>query len=328
MNKIIKQAFTLIELLVVIAIIGILSGLIVVSMSGVTEKATIAKAQVFNNSLKNSLLSNLVSEWKFDGTTTANSPATTNDVLDTWGGNSGSFCAINGSFPHPVPIVKTGSDCIYNSCLYFDNIDDQILTNSNLKYLGGGMTISAWIKIDNSTADTSYILSKPWNGNGYYNYHLVWSGNIINFSLGGTTAGMTTASTPANSVQKGKWYFVTTTVNSDTASVSPKLMQVFINGTSVASTTHTISSWVPTLGGGDSSLKLVLGYMYQCDTSVMWAMLHGTLDDVKLYNNAIPTSQIKEQYYAGLNRMVAQKIIDKDEYQQKILELENNTSSK
>ena len=52
MNKFIKQAFTLIELLVVIAIIGILSGLIVVSMSGVTQKATIAKAQVFSNSLR------------------------------------------------------------------------------------------------------------------------------------------------------------------------------------------------------------------------------------------------------------------------------------
>jgi prepilin-type N-terminal cleavage/methylation domain-containing protein len=53
MNELIKKAFTLIELLVVIAIIGILSGLIVVSMGGVTQKANIAKAQVFSNSLKN-----------------------------------------------------------------------------------------------------------------------------------------------------------------------------------------------------------------------------------------------------------------------------------
>ena len=49
MHKIKQLAFTLIELLVVIAVIGILSGLIVVSMSGVTNKATIAKAQVFSN---------------------------------------------------------------------------------------------------------------------------------------------------------------------------------------------------------------------------------------------------------------------------------------
>ena len=55
MNRFIKKAFTLIELLVVIAIIGILSGLIVVTMSGVTQKARIAKAQAFSNSLRNAL---------------------------------------------------------------------------------------------------------------------------------------------------------------------------------------------------------------------------------------------------------------------------------
>jgi prepilin-type N-terminal cleavage/methylation domain-containing protein len=63
MNKLLRQAFTLIELLVVIAIIGILSGLIVVSMSGVTQKANIAKAQVFSNSLRNSLMLIIVGEW-------------------------------------------------------------------------------------------------------------------------------------------------------------------------------------------------------------------------------------------------------------------------
>jgi len=66
MHKIFRQAFTLIELLVVIAIIGILSGLIIVSMNGITNSATVAKAQVFSNSLRNALMMNLVSEWKFD----------------------------------------------------------------------------------------------------------------------------------------------------------------------------------------------------------------------------------------------------------------------
>jgi prepilin-type N-terminal cleavage/methylation domain-containing protein len=58
MKKTVSIAFTLIELLVVIAIIGILSGLIVVTMNGVTQKANIAKAQVFSNSLRNALMLN------------------------------------------------------------------------------------------------------------------------------------------------------------------------------------------------------------------------------------------------------------------------------
>jgi len=88
MNKLIKRSFALIELLVVIATIGILSGLIVVSMSGVTNKATIAKGQIFSNSLRNSLMANLVSEWKFDQ---VNNPST-DQTPDSWsGGNNGTL---------------------------------------------------------------------------------------------------------------------------------------------------------------------------------------------------------------------------------------------
>ena len=68
-----KKAFTLIELLVVIAVIGILSGLIVVSMGGITTKANIAKLQVFSNSIKNSLMSDFVAEYRLDG-----------NMTDTW----------------------------------------------------------------------------------------------------------------------------------------------------------------------------------------------------------------------------------------------------
>ncbi|MFA5013447.1 MAG: type II secretion system protein, partial [Candidatus Paceibacterota bacterium] len=88
MNKRLFRAFTLIELLVVIAIIGILSALIIVGMNSTTQKATIAKAQVFSNSLRNSLMGNLISEWKFDQ---VNVPAA-NQTPDSWsGGNTGTL---------------------------------------------------------------------------------------------------------------------------------------------------------------------------------------------------------------------------------------------
>jgi prepilin-type N-terminal cleavage/methylation domain-containing protein len=118
MHKLLKQAFTLIELLVVIAIIGILSGLIVVAMGGVTEKASIAKSQVFSNSLRNSLMLNLVSEWKFDGVTTERA-ATNADVIDSWGSVN------NGTIPASpaIPTIKPESDCVSGSCLSFDGGD-------------------------------------------------------------------------------------------------------------------------------------------------------------------------------------------------------------
>jgi len=115
MNNILKKAFTLIELLVVIAVIGILSGLIVVSMNGVTNKATIAKSQIFSNSLRNSLMANLVSEWKFDENTGIS-------TADSWsGGNSGTLTGAT------LPTWLTGNNCIRGSCVSFDGVDDYIV---------------------------------------------------------------------------------------------------------------------------------------------------------------------------------------------------------
>ncbi|MFA7157144.1 MAG: prepilin-type N-terminal cleavage/methylation domain-containing protein [Bacilli bacterium] len=47
-----QTSFTLIELLVVIVIIGILAGLIMISTSSSINKASIAKAKVFDDSTK------------------------------------------------------------------------------------------------------------------------------------------------------------------------------------------------------------------------------------------------------------------------------------
>jgi len=56
MNKFIKQAFTLIELLVVIAIIGILSGLIVISMKSSVDSANDAKRKANIDVIKKALV--------------------------------------------------------------------------------------------------------------------------------------------------------------------------------------------------------------------------------------------------------------------------------
>jgi prepilin-type N-terminal cleavage/methylation domain-containing protein len=56
MNKLSKKAFTLIELLVVIAIIGILSGLIVISMSGATNSANDAKRKANVDAIRKALV--------------------------------------------------------------------------------------------------------------------------------------------------------------------------------------------------------------------------------------------------------------------------------
>ncbi|MDD4358594.1 MAG: hypothetical protein PHY30_02135, partial [Candidatus Pacebacteria bacterium] len=47
----------------------------------------------------------------------------------------------------------------------------------------------------------------------------------------------------------------------------------------------------------------------------------GLLDDIHIYNTALSSSQIKQNYIAGLNSMLANGNISKDEYNQRISDL-------
>ena len=309
-----NKSFTLIEILVVIVIIGILSAFIIVSMAGVSEKANIAKGQAFSNSLKNALLLGLTSEWKLNGPTAAGSPATVDDIKDSWTTNNGVLCTAGGIFPHPTPTVRSGADCVSGNCLEFDNIDDQYYVNNpNLRYIGAGMTLEAWIKINPSASNEAYIFSKPWNSNGYYNYRFHYSNDVLYFYLGGDTGQTKTIS--ASNIQKNKWYNVAATVDSG------KLMKIFVNGAVVASDTHAITTWIPSAGGGDQNLALSIGHMYRCDQSVPAQIFHGHMDELRYFSEAVPASRVKENYYSGLNKLLANSGIENQEYGLRINEL-------
>jgi hypothetical protein len=47
----------------------------------------------------------------------------------------------------------------------------------------------------------------------------------------------------------------------------------------------------------------------------------GLMDEIRIFNAAMPTSQIKEQYYVGLNKLLANGGITQEEYQNRIGEL-------
>ena len=181
-----RMAFTLIELLVVIAIIGILSGLIITTMSGATESARIAKLKVYSNSIRDTLGANLVSEWKFDGTGISDGQsANTNYTQDTWGLNIGT---ISGT-----PKVYSGTNCVSGSCLQFITNSDYISCSggNNLK-INSAMTISFWMKSTDLTTNNSRIIYKYDDADNIYeivSYGAAGFGGKITtlFRINGTT---------------------------------------------------------------------------------------------------------------------------------------------
>ncbi len=126
------KSFTLIEILVVIVVIGILSSFILVGMSSITNSANVAKGKAFSESLRNSLLMDLVSEFKFE-----------DNVNDSWGSITGSLFG--------TPVYKSGNDCVSNKCLDFNGGGDYF-TLSSVIFLSAEFTISIWANRDTNNS--------------------------------------------------------------------------------------------------------------------------------------------------------------------------------
>jgi len=135
-----KQSFTLIEILVVIVIIGILSSFIFFTINDSVEKAQIAKSKMFSESIRNNLLLNLVSEWKFDDSSDLG--------IDSWGSNNGTN---HGADP-------VSADCISGGCASYNETDYiDFGNNTNLKNITNSITVSYWVYV-NSRPPESYAL--------------------------------------------------------------------------------------------------------------------------------------------------------------------------
>jgi prepilin-type N-terminal cleavage/methylation domain-containing protein len=300
MNKLIKQAFTLIELLVVIAIIGILSGMIVVSMGGVTQKANIAKAQVFSNSLRNSLMLNLISEWKLDQILGSSAPYTT---PDSWsGGNTGTLadtsgaCSFTGTLKCPQLVT---SNCLSGNCLFFDGSDDYVNCGSGLGLsISTNFTISVWINTTNKNTHQTI-----WNSTEYsFEIGDNVAGGGGTAQIGMVRLGTGFAGVTNNNVITTGWHHIVYTKSTGANN------KIYLDGVGLSLNANVDFSW-------SSSGTNYIGYR----AAALYAF-SGNMDDVRIYNAAIPFSQIKEQYYAGLNKLLANGRITKEEYISKVSE--------
>ena len=291
-----QKAFTLIELLVVIAIIGILAGMVVVNMSGATDKARIAKGITFAASIQRSMGLNCVGNWGFDeGSGTS--------AIDLSGNNStGTISGASYSTTTPY-----GNGIAGQYALSFDGIDDNVNVNdgSNKFNLNNNLTVSAWVYPASAGSGSGLeILSKYASASSpYISYGLEWyDTNKFSFSLGGTDNTFTTLYSGAQTLNN--WYYVTGTYDGANA-------MIYINGA--------LSNSAPFIKPLKyaSGQPLTIGTWYGGGTNYF----KGLIDDARIYNSALPASAIRENYLAGLNNLLAAGQITVQEYQQRSLEL-------
>jgi len=275
-----NKSFTLIELLVVIVIIGILAGVIIVSVSSSINKANFAKAQAFSNTVQNELLGDLVSEWTFDN------PSLPGE--DTWGNNDGT---VSGA------TYKTRADgvCVYGGCMSFDGNDYiEVPYNSSLNN-PSHFTLYAWGKSNipgSSYTDTGFIIdigeisprgyaifTSSKRMTGYYNgMFFPYSKNNLDID----------------------WHNYVFTYNGFD-------MRFYVDG-EIQADPYTIGV------GTVANNPLRIGAQSK-SLSRYW---NGLIDDVRIYNTALSSAQIKKQYVAGLNSLLANNNISKEEYNLRI----------
>ncbi|HOI59824.1 MAG TPA: prepilin-type N-terminal cleavage/methylation domain-containing protein [Candidatus Pacearchaeota archaeon] len=296
-----QQSFTLIELLVVIVIIGILAGVIMISTSSSIDKASIAKSKVFEENVLNNLSANMVSRWKLDE---INKPAA-NQTPDEWGNNTGTLTGING-----LPVLQTNG-CISNNCLLFDGTDDYVDfgNNSSLWIKTDDYTISLWAKftnlnaVDYETMIRTGLIVTGAGGPGYWIFRNLGTNELaLSFSDGSATriSGVLSSS---NYLKPNIWYNVVVIFDRDLVAGA------YINGIKTAQSVN-IS---PQQGSVNHFENLKVG-----SYSSTSGRLRGLMDDVRLYNSKLSSSQIKQNYITGLDSLLKNNGISKEEYNEKI----------
>jgi len=303
-----NKSFTLIEILVVIVVIGVLSAFILIGMSSITNSANIAKGQAFANSIRNSLLLNLVSEWKLNGNTN-----------DSWGTNNGTWSGATA--PNTVVTYGSASECVSGQCLDFDGVDDMVDAgnNSTLSMGTNDHTVSFWVKHD--SGDNSYgeyevylVCGATADGLGQDGYYIArgpGEGFRITFSDGLVSRVQGEPSTNP-SLATDKWLHIVVVFDRDT------LATIYINSILQSSTLN--------ISGQATSVNNT--YSYRIGSAASGSLrLRGKMDEISMYHAAKPSSSIKQEYYFGLNKLFNNNGIGLEEYSQRLVELKNNLAN-
>jgi prepilin-type N-terminal cleavage/methylation domain-containing protein len=274
-----KKGFTLVELLVVIAIVGLLSTIVLAVTSGVSEQGRIAKGLQFSQHLENSLGAYLVGKWTFDETPDL---CGTNNVCDTSGWDN--HGTISGA-------ILTDSDTLsgQGKAMSFDGVDDYIDTGGDM--VGAtAATISAW------------IYPTGWGGSG--NGRIAENGGF-SFWLNLEATLLFYDGTQVNSgtdLVLNRWQYVTVT------RTIAGITNFYINGALSGAADQ--NSGAPTAGTNN----VIIGNRY--NGGAYDRAFNGLIDEIRIYNKALTSFQIKSQYYVGLNRLLAKGLIGEKEYQQ------------
>lgn len=289
-----NKSFTLLEILIVTVLIGTLSAFILVGINSITNSANITKSKAFSNSLKNTLITDIIGEWKLNEGTGTN-------AYDSWKSNNGTLYGT----PSWVDI-----NCISAKCIEFDGADDYVRVDDNDSLdTTEDYTIAFWAY--NNTGSKTYPTLFNRRGqsatNGFFWCYTENSGGYDDIRYQYSNGVNYASVNFQNILTAYKWTYLAFVFTN-----SNKTLKLYKNGL-YTNDPKTLTNAMPVIEG-----NLFIG-VYSGSTASY--TFKGKIEDFIIFNNALPTTLIKQEYYAGINKLFSNRLIEKQEYMAKIKEL-------
>lgn len=327
-----KKAFTVVELLIVIVIIGILAAITLVSYTNIRQMANNSSMQSdlinvsklldiykngsssgdaypaslsaanINNSIssianyvytpdgKSYCASETISAVTYSITSTSKSPKQTtcslNGILAWWklNGNandSGEY-ANNGTVSGAS--LTIGQNGVVNGAYNFTSTNYVTVPNSQSLKIPSEISISAWVNFQPAAMGIYQFLVSRYFGS----YELNKGGsNQIRFEISCSDSTTHRADGPGSSLgTSGVWYHAVATFNSINGDIN-----LYVNGSKVTTTYADPHMGCSSIGTSDLSTYL--------GSRGVGNGITGNLDDLRIYNRALSTSEIQDIYSAG-----------------------------
>jgi prepilin-type N-terminal cleavage/methylation domain-containing protein len=287
-ETIVRKGFTLMELLVVIAVIGLLSSIIFAITRGADEQGRIAKGLQFGQHLQNSLGSYAVGIWSFD----EGSGSTANDISG-WGNNG---TLVNSPTWRCASTDTSYTPSAQGCSLEFNGSSNYVNAgNGTSLNITSAVTMEAWIKKPDYSRTVDAIIRK--------------SGSYVLYFAGasdGEPQGLQTyfwgLANPRlgysyTNFMNDRWYHVVGTYNGSVA-------KLYVNGAEVASENKTGNLTI-------TSNNVAIGASSENEM-----YFSGLIDEARIYETALTLSHVQSLYYAGLDKLLGEKQISEQEYQQ------------
>ncbi|MDO8436084.1 MAG: LamG-like jellyroll fold domain-containing protein [bacterium] len=274
-----KKAFTLIELLVVIAIIGLLASIVLVYLKGTREKARIAKALDFSQTINHVIGAYAVGIWRFDegsGTIASDSSGY---------GNNG---IISGA---------TFTDGILGKALSFNGAANvRVIFPNNAKGQGSGvfipqgnLTFEMWFKTTASFGGLQVVTGTNFGGGCD---RVIWfSGGVLNFNV---WSEVNFAGT--KSVNDGKWHHLVYVLDKNWG------FKAYIDGKLYVNTQTPTTNCGVGCSGFDWADTYNVGTGMGCRGGADGGNFNGLIDEVRIYNSALGITEIQKHYAEGTVR--------------------------